>query len=299
MTLVRYPARQSDDDGDIGAHLSYLGQLYVTGAFMKARCFLLLPIAAVMAGCASQVPVATNFSLSHQKVARTAHHWDVVAEDVAERTLDSISGKEELHGRAVYVAPARNTAFNTAFREFMITHLVSNGASVSVCKRDEKTGFSSDRPEVEIQYDTQLVVHGTESPKYRPGVLTLLAAGVAVLRNVSVPGPNTALVGGAALIDLAAGHAALPTRTEIIITTTVIEDNRFIARRSDVYYVPDDDARLFTQAVNPRSQCPDSESSASAQADEKNRAKIARQEMYERAMRRTNPLWRGSASYSY
>lgn len=274
---------------------------------MKARCFLLLPIAAILTGCVSYVPVAQNFERSYQKVARTAHHWDVVAEDVVRQTMESIAKREELQGRSVYVAPTRSTAFNTAFREFMITRLVADGASVSVCKSEDTTGFSADRPDLEVHYDSQVIVHGFRPPSYVPGLLTALAGGVAVVRNVPDIGANTALVGGAALVDLAHAYLPRPTRTEIIVTTTIIDSNRFVARSSDVYYVPDGDAQLFIQAVAPRSRCADGVAVAvgrDSKAGDEGRAENARREMFERAMLRSNPLWRpnrtsAQSAYSY
>ncbi|AKU09954.1 hypothetical protein AzCIB_0049 [Azoarcus sp. CIB] len=263
---------------------------------MKSSYAVIIPTIAALVGCASPAPVAQNFPISYQKVARTAHHWDVVADDVVSQTLQEVSTKAQLQGRALIVAPARNTAFNTAFREFMITHLVTAGAQVSVCKMDVATGrgFQADGQVVEIQYDSQLIVHGNDVPNYAPGRLTALAAGVAVIRNAVFDNEtNAALLAAGALSDFGLGHAARPTRTEIIVTTSITDQNRFVTRRSDIYYVPDADAQLFIQRVAQRSACPDDKPVAAA-VPETNQAStdLARQNMIEREMRRVNPLWR-------
>jgi len=85
---------------------------------MKQSYAVLIPLAVVVVGCASPVPVAQNFELTRQKVARAAHHWDVVAEDVVDQTLRSVAEKPQLQGRGLYVGQARSTAFDVAFRNF-------------------------------------------------------------------------------------------------------------------------------------------------------------------------------------
>lgn len=275
---------------------------------MNKRLLVLIPIVAGLFGCASPAPVAQNFPISYQKVARTAHHWDVVADDVVAQTLQVITEKQQLQGRGIYVPAANNTAFNGAFRDFLITHFVDRGANVSVCRMvDSKTGFALDAPDIEVQYDTRVISHSGHMPNYEPGILTILASGVAVLRNAiespwSRGSANAGLIGAAVLGDVALGHAASTTRTEIVVTTTIAERNRFVMRRSDIYYVPDADAKLFFQRVAQRSACPEDKSVASAAMPDTANAEVARQEQVARDMRRSNPDWRGPSSptaYAY
>lgn len=275
---------------------------------MKHRYALLIPFAALVVGCASPLPVAENFPLSHQKVARAAHHWDVVAGDVAGQTLQAIADLPQLQGRGIYVAPARSTAFEVAFRNFMITNLVQGGAAVSECRVGTPVGkgFSADGADVEVRYDTQVVVHSGRGPDYQPPRLTVLTAGVAVVREIFLGGDNIAgTLSGVALAEWWAGHLARPTRTELIVTTTVVENNRFVMRTKDIYYVPDGDVRLFSQKISDRSACPSDGKVATNEGElvpKEVTAEIARQEMIERDMKRTNPQWkpRGQAtSYSF
>ncbi|WP_407280578.1 hypothetical protein U5817_09860 [Aromatoleum evansii] len=270
---------------------------------MKTKYLLLIPVAVVAVGCASPAPVATNFPLSHQKVARTAHHWDVVAEDVVGQTLQAISAKPQLQSRGVYVAPAKSTAFNAAFRDFMVTRLVNAGANVAVCrtKSTGAGGFAADGRDVEIIYDTQLVVHSDRAPAYQPPALTVLASGVAVVRELAIGGEGVAAtLSGVALAEWWAGYAARPTRSEIIVTTTIAEQNRFVARQSDVYYVPDGDARLFMQRVASRALCPEDDRQAGNSTEEAEiDSELARQDMIERGMARVNPGWKKTGGFSY
>ncbi|MDT3672667.1 MAG: hypothetical protein ROZ37_20285 [Aromatoleum sp.] len=276
------------------------------------RVFALLIPAALTVGCASPVPVAENFALSHQKVARTAHHWDVVADDVVEQTMNAIEDNESLQKRPLYVsAPERHSAFNRAFREFLITRFVASGADVDVCKAEppKKAGFAADGAQIQVTYDTQVVNHGLDFPDYEPRRFTWLAAGVIVLRRLSEVHLDTAQSGAAALgagafADWWLGRESQPTRTEILVTTTIAENNRFVMRRSDIYYVPDADADLFVRWGGKRkSECSEQSQSASsgraslAPPDEAE-VENSRRELVARGMRRINPDWRKS-SFSY
>lgn len=279
---------------------------------MKKKIAVLtaLSAAAVLVGCASPAPVPVNFQLSHQKVARTAHHWDVVADDVVTETLRAIVETPQLQGRGVYIARASDTAFNNAFREFMITGMVNRGARVSVCRTPEgKAGFSPEAPDIEITYDVQHVTHRADLPRYQPPRWTLLAAGVAVLRNVFLDGHETAgVIGGIAAAELGVGHLANAPQTEIIVTTTIAENNRFVARKSDIYYVPEADAALFIRRVGYRSPCPGEAPIAAAASEsaiteaerelDRREREQARKKLVDQWQERTNPNWRRPAVFS-
>lgn len=270
---------------------------------MRSGYAMLIPITVVIVGCASPAPVPVNFALTHQKVARTAHHWDVVADDVVSETLRAITEKPQLQGRGVYISHTKNTAFNVAFREFMITHMVNQGADVSVCKSDMRTGrggFTPEAPDVEVNYDIQFVKHGGQLPKYQPPRWTVLAAGVAVARDAFLAGDETtATIGGIAFGEWWAGHYANPPQAEIIVTTTIAENNRFVSRKSDIYYVPEADSKLFVQRVAQRTVCPGEKNVAMDDGAAEASREVTRQEIIERGQARTNPQWRNSTSYSY
>lgn len=282
---------------------------------MKIRVAILIPAVASIVGCASPVPVAENFPVSYQKVARSAHHWDVVARDVAEQTANAIASREQFRDRGIFVSPTpRNTAFDNAFRNFMINHMVDQEMKVAVCKTETpagKGGFAAEAPEIVVSYETQVIGHGDTPSRYRPGSLTALAAGVGVMRNISnltlTSGEENVLgIGLAALLDWRAGKEARPTHTELIVTTTIAEANRFVFRRNDIYYVPDADAELFFQRVSQRYACPPDKATASLdqtrkQADmefQEARKNFARWKKVDLDMRRFNPNYRPSSPYS-
>lgn len=248
-------------------------------------------------GCRSPVPVAENFPISYQKVARTAHHWDVIAGDVVNQTAATLAATQRLQGRPILVVPTtRNTAFDAVFNDFLITQMVDRGMQVSVCE-PTGTGMIVD-PELKVKYHARVIIH-SEVPQYRPGALTALAASVFVARSIGISDDTStdamwlAGVAAAGLADAAKGYVAMPTKTEVVVTTTIEENNRFVLRRSDIYYVPDGDANLFLRRVAQNSFCPSLRSeSAVASAEEKAEAeRVARYELFKRKMRHTDPTW--------
>lgn len=261
---------------------------------------LIAAIAAFTWGCASPVPVATNFPLTFQKVARTAHHWDVVADDVVSQTTEKIQADGGLRGRQVYVPePVRNSVFDASFRDFLINRMVERGMVVSVCPVPD--GVSS--PDLQVRYSTRVIAHSANMPNYQPGVLTALASGVWVAHAIGQGGLSADAARGlgfgvAVGLDVLAGHVATPTRTEIIVTTTIAEGNRFLMRRSDVYYVPDADGDLFTQQVVRGSECRQRGSSVALSKEDKEiELEQARHDYYVRDSKRSNAEWTG-AGYS-
>jgi hypothetical protein len=158
----------------------------------------------------------------------------------------------------------------------------------------QTVGFA-EAPAVQVNYSTRVVQHSASMSAYRPGVLTALGAGVFAVHELdvmaSVPvqyGAGAALL---ALADVAAGHIALPTRTEIIVTTTIVENNRYLMRRSDVYYVPDADAHLFSDHAARTDDCPGAAvTSAQREIDQE---KVLLAAKLERLVR-FNPDWHGT-----
>lgn len=267
---------------------------------------LLFPLVLTVFGCASPVPVAENFPVSYQKVARTAAHWDVIAEDVVTQTAATIEATPVLQKRGLFVSRStRSAAFDVAFRDFLINRMVSRGMPVSVCKLPASTGFAMDGTDVDVQYEARIIRHGADMPQYRPGMITSLAAGIAVMRNIGLSDVskgevNASIVALGALTDLGVGHLAEATRTELLITTTIAENNRFILRRSDIYYVPDFDMKLFTQRVNQQSSlCAQDNVPATASKRIPDAADIeaSRSELLAHEMKRWNPSWQSAESF--
>ena len=214
---------------------------------MVLRAVILLALLVLCFGCASRVPVAANYPLTTQKKAKAAHHWDVLADDIAQQTQLAVAARDSaISGVPLYVRPlGGNSAFNSAFRNFLITRLVNRGLPVTANPEDG----------VAITYETQLVRHDSSRYTHLPGTLTTLAAGIYVIRDIvgSAASAIPVTIGLTGLADFALGHyAGGATHTELIVTTSIMDDDRYILRKSDIYYIEDEDTDLFSSEAPER-----------------------------------------------
>ena len=195
----------------------------------------------LLAGCASQVPIPSNYPISTQHKARSVHHWDVLAEDVTTQTIAALKKNNISAAADLYVAPPpENTPFVKAFRNLLITRMVNRGLQVT----------SSPDGAIELQYETQLVRHESGRYAHIHGSFSALTAGIWVMRDLAAAG-SAALPGAfglAALADYGLGqYAGGPTPTEMIVTSSIVVDRKYLFRKSDIYYIEDADVGLFVE----------------------------------------------------
>ncbi len=267
---------------------------------MKAnKAFLLAIVSTGIVGCTSPVPVAQNFPRTYQKVAQTSQHWNVVARDVVEQTEKMVAESKDLQGREFFVPVGmRNSFFDSTFREFLIDHMVNKRMPVAVCSQTELSPGFEQAPAVIVRYETRVVRHAA-MPLYQPGLLTALATGVYAVHAISKFDNGDARgvggIGVAAAVDTWAATMPKETKTELIITATIHERNRFVMRKSLIYYVPDGDIELFTNRKLVNGPCKESSMQSSSidkqQAMEDREAEMnrLRRESVDRDMRRFNP----------
>lgn len=200
----------------------------------------------LLAGCSSlDVPRADNYPATDQKKARAVHHWDVLADDVANRIAGKISAWPAGE-YPIYVAPsaAGDTSFNNGFRKLLITRLLDRGVTLS-----------TQPAAVTLTFETQLVQHEARLVSMGPMPWTRLALGVGVARDWYLYHQSAgSMLGGVvalgAITDLTqyaiSGPAAGgPTRTEVLITTSLESTDRYLARTADVYYIEQEDSGLY------------------------------------------------------
>jgi len=198
---------------------------------------------ALLGACTtSPIPVSENFPLTVQPKVRSAGHWNLLSKDVVHQTLETLN-KVGTTAPLFVVLPSNASSFDRAFREFLITELVKAGRPV-VQQPDNA---------VEVSYQTQVVRHNSDRPHYIPGVFTMLTAGLYAAYGLRLEHVDAKLAGGMGLAVIADGIAATnsggPTHTELILTTTVSTGGRYLARKTDVYYVEEADTSLFASLV--------------------------------------------------
>lgn len=217
----------------------------MTSPVLSRRFLGLVATIVGLAGCASApIPVSANFEASTQKKVRSVGHWDLIAKDVVSQTVALIGKDGTRPGQAFYVrSPDSASEFDQVFRELLTTTLVRQGYVVQLSPGPTTT---------DLTYNTQLIVHNSPRPKVIPLGLTALTAGLFVMHAVSlehVDVQRAATLGLAGLMDWGFSEGSGgPTSTELILTTSVSGGGRFLARKSDIYYLEGADATLFARA---------------------------------------------------
>lgn len=199
----------------------------------------ILVVVSLMVTACSRVPIASNHMVSFQKKAKSAHHWDVLAADVAAQISQAINSKEiTVKKRLSVAAPDSESSFNRAFSNFLINALVNKGLNVTKDKNDSSY----------ISFETQLIRHNSSRYTHIPGSFTLLANGVWVLRNATDYAQY--IVPPMALDALMSLYAGPQSHIELVVTSSIYEDNRYVLRRSDIYYVETEDVDLFREFID-------------------------------------------------
>ncbi|MBZ2207205.1 hypothetical protein [Massilia soli] len=210
---------------------------------MAIRSGIALLGALLMAGCAtpySPVPLATNYPTSNQAKAQAAAHWMAITSHIEKTLLPTLKGTPS---RSLYVAPGQASAFNQAVRGQLITALVQDGQLVSKHAGGALT----------IDIDTQVVEFSRHRPQYKfSGERSAIAAGAWVITGIDHTNPwlaTVAIAGYDAYSWFHSQFAPGPTpKTEIIVTVSVSDAQRYIARSTSVYYVTDSDRNLYGAA---------------------------------------------------
>jgi hypothetical protein len=188
----------------------------------------------------SQVPVATTYPVNFQKKMQAAHHWDVLTADVAKRLHDNLIGSGEPQGRPIALnvqQPRYNSQFSMAFHNLLITHLLEQGFVMS---ENPSTGLP-------VSYDVQVVTHKDRGfIRPTPGLFTALTGTVLVIRDVADShSAIAATMLGAVVLDVASGFVTDTPNSEIIVTTSVMNGDRYVSRLRDIYYVSDNNVDQY------------------------------------------------------
>ncbi len=196
-------------------------------------------------GC-SRLPEPVGYDYSVQQKMQAAYHWEVLASDVANRINKELI-RNDFINTPVFVKetcgderepckPRQTTPFNETFRDLLITQLVNLGIPTASTR---ETGTLT------INYKTQLVYHSKDRLRtVKPGNISTLAAGIAVLRHAP---PDLLLIGLAGAVDLANASYVQASHYEVVITTSMVEKEQYIFRHSDIYYINDQDFWHYMQ----------------------------------------------------
>ena len=189
-------------------------------------------------GC-SRIPQPASYAYTEQQKMQAAHHWDVLASDVANQINNQLIRSDYID-KAVYIKGTcgsdaepcergQTTQFNEGFRDLLLTRLVNFGVPTSAEKHVA---------DIQIDYKVQVVYHAADRLTVPPGSLTVLTALVMVFRQAPTELQALALAAG---IDTVNSAGPRNGHYEVIISTSMVADEKYLFRTSDIYYINDKD----------------------------------------------------------
>ncbi|MBE0438739.1 MAG: hypothetical protein IBX57_03070 [Gammaproteobacteria bacterium] len=222
---------------------------------MKTKIIAGAIVIASLTGCAtgnnSQVPLASTYELTNQQKMQAAHHWDVLAADVAFRVKEHFK-TASLTNKAINVVPNSNSTFEQGFEDLLITQMVEQGLDIR----------ANNNEHLKLTFHTQVIRHndrGYIRPK--PGAhtaLALIATGVWAVVNIASnsTAAQDALIGAGILgtgiaMDAVAGDISSVTNKEVIISVSLMDGDKYLMRKTGIYYINEpDDGQCETLSKN-------------------------------------------------
>jgi hypothetical protein len=204
------------------------------------RVYIFAIFGLILVCSCSRIPEPSGFEYSSQSKLQAAHHWDVLALDIANQINNELL-KDNLLDTAVYVRktcgeddapckPNETSQFDEAFHDLLVTELVRFGIPTSV---QPQLGT------ITVNYKVQTVYH--QANRFRtlaPGTITGLTAAVEVLRNAP---SEIVAIATAGAIDLGNSAYVRNGHYEVIITTSMVSMRQYLFRSSNIYYINDED----------------------------------------------------------
>ncbi len=194
-------------------------------------------ICLILSGC-SRLPQPVSYQYTTQQKMQAAHHWDVLANDVANEINSELIRLDYLEdpvfvkhacGESDSCENSTATPFDQGFNDLLVTQLVNFGVPTLV---------EEDEASLIVDYKIQVLYHRKGYLQLAPGTLTALTSAVLVFH--SAPWQVQTLVSGA-INDVLSTMTVVNGNFEVIISTSIRKDNKFIMRKSDIYYISDPD----------------------------------------------------------
>jgi len=178
--------------------------------------------------------------MTYQQKMQAAHHWDVLAADVADQVRAAlVADVEEADALPAVYIESKDGVFGQAFRKMLMAHLFDDGVKVIA-------DVTEDACLVDV--NSQVITH-RQRRHQRPhfGAFALIATGIRVARNVAT---KDVLIPGGVAADLMVDTGTTLSHREVLIATTVMKDGRYLLSKADLYYINDLDGDHYVEPTS-------------------------------------------------
>lgn len=171
---------------------------------------------------------------SQQMKMQSVYYWDILAHDIASRLNNALIQRDHLDSSVVVKSYLEQTGkslpFDKVFKELLTTQLVGLGIPTLSVPDDEA---------LQIKYGVQVIFHQTGRQIIpRPDGITSLAETVFVAHNSS---SRETKIDNVNLLDSKWEAFIISGHYEVIITTSIKDNNFYVFRDSSIYYINDID----------------------------------------------------------
>lgn len=211
---------------------------------MKKSIVGLLISAALLGGCTtySEAPVAVNPISTNQLKLQAASHWQLIGDHAAQRLITVLPKNTPIH----IVQSDNSSAFEKAFNDQLVGKLTAVGYQVM------RSPNAPGALHVEVSA-TPLVFSKDRLQGRFVGSATMLTSGLWLLSDIySNVSPGAAMVSAGVAVDayrwFSSEYASGATpRTELLVSVSVFDSQRYYARINDAYYTNDDNWGLYAK----------------------------------------------------
>lgn len=193
-----------------------------------------VPFGLLLMGCA-QVPKPATYPLTYQRKMQAAHHWDLLAKEVAQRV---VAEQGTLGTGGVYVPPGKGV-FGATYSSLVMTELANSGVTLAAAPEGAAV----------LGVEVKLVQYRAKWPdrynRAHPGVWTAVGT---IVRLADVMTLNMVIPAGVAM-DLLDGSKTTLTKHEVVVTTSLQKGGQYLMRQSNIYYVNDADRGQYAEST--------------------------------------------------
>ena len=214
------------------------------------RLFILVLVLLGSTISCGRIPEPVGYDYDTQNKMQAGRHWDILAADTANEINKELILNEYIN-TPVFVrqtcgdentpcGPDQTTVFNESFRDLLITELVRLGVPTSSVPSENA---------ITVNYKAQTIYHHAYRLRtIKPGLITALATGIMVFRDAPTEILTIMMAGAVDYANMAYAHSG---HFEVVITTSMIDKERYIYRNSSIYYINDKDSWHYQQPSAP------------------------------------------------